>query len=239
MARYTWMLALILCLGLVSLATGGLYFLLRYEPSFYKGSTQFHHPDQAKKSMEFTTECFEFIAAATNEKEWYGLFREEQINSFFAEELDQSGKPGRLLPDYIQAPRISMDQDRLRLGFRLGQHPWTTVISADMKLWLAKDEPNVLAIQLESLKAGVVPISLISLFDKAADLARQNGIEVTWYRFKGKPVAVLRFQADQNKPSILLQALSIEKGALTIRGKNLETNRLGFGPGRLELAQGK
>ena len=83
----------------------------------------------------------------------------------------------------------------------------------------------MVAIQVYSLKAGALPISLLSMFDKISDTARQNGIEVSWYRHQGKPVAVVRFQADQPRPTMLLQSLEIERGFLTLRGKNMDSNR--------------
>ncbi len=126
---------------------------------------------------------------------------------------------------FLQSPRIALENDRLRFAFRLGSGKLSTVVSADLKLWLAKDEPNVMAIQISSLKAGAIPVSLVSIFDRLLDQARQNGIDANWYRYKGNPVVVIRFQADQARPTMLFQALEVERGSITIRGKNLEINR--------------
>lgn len=224
MARLSLYLALVTLACIVGAASAGLYSLLRHEPTFYRTCVARVDPKQAEKAKEFASECFEFIAAVGTEKEWFFQLREENINSFFAQEANQD-KPAKILPDFLQEPRLSMEHDRLRFAFRLGSGKFSTVVSADLKLWLAKDEPNVMAIQINGLKAGAIPVSMISVFDKMLDHARQNGIDANWYRYKGSPVVVIRFQADQARPTMLFQALEVEKGTITIRGKNLELNR--------------
>ncbi|MFM7096537.1 MAG: hypothetical protein ACKO16_03880 [Gemmataceae bacterium] len=226
MARLSLYLALATFLSLLAVSGFVLYSIIRHEPNFYKTALLVSNdPNKGEKSREFTSECFEFIGAVGTEKEWYAQFKEDQINSFFSEELDEITNKNKFFPDNIKAPRISLEPDRLRLAFRWGEGKLSTIISAELKLWLAKDEPNVIAVQLYSIKAGALPVSLLSMFDRISDTARQNGIEVSWYRHQGKPVAVVRFQADQPRPTMLLQALEIEKGFITLRGKNLDSNR--------------
>jgi hypothetical protein len=209
MARLSLYLALA-TFAVIGLALGtGIYSLLRHEPTFYRIQMAKAEPKSIEKAKEFASECIEFIAAVGTEKE----------------ESSQKGKPEKILPDFLQSPRIALENDRLRFAFRLGSGKLSTVVSADLKLWLAKDEPNVMAIQISSLKAGAIPVSLVSIFDRLLDQARQNGIDANWYRYKGNPVVVIRFQADQARPTMLFQALEVEKGSITIRGKNLEINR--------------
>lgn len=225
MARLSLYLALA-TFAVIGLALGtGIYSLLRHEPTFYRIQMAKAEPKSIEKAKEFASECIEFIAAVGTEKEWFAQFKEENINCFFAEESSQKGKPEKILPDFLQSPRIALENDRLRFAFRLGSGKLSTVVSADLKLWLAKDEPNVMAIQISSLKAGAIPVSLVSIFDRLLDQARQNGIDANWYRYKGNPVVVIRFQADQARPTMLFQALEVERGSITIRGKNLEINR--------------
>ncbi len=226
MARLSLYLAIATFIALFCVGTIFLYSFIRHEPNFYKTALLIaNDPHKSEKAKEFTSDCFEFIGAVGTEKEWFAQFKEDQINSFFSEELDESGNKNKILPDYMRSPRVSLEPDRLRFAFRLGEGRLSTIISADLQLWLAKDEPNVIAIQICSLKAGAVPITLLSMFEKISDSARQNGIEISWYRHQSKPVAVLRFQADQPRPTMLLQALEIERGFLTLRGKNIDSNR--------------
>src|SRR5207245_9637361 len=95
------------------------------------------------------------------------------------------------------------EPDKIRLAFRYHAGPWSTVITIDMRVWLAnKREPNVIALELQSLHAGSVPIAAQSLLEQISETARQNGIEVIWYPYNGNPVALLKFQANQPHPTI-------------------------------------
>jgi hypothetical protein len=125
-----------------------------------------------------------------------------------------------LLPDGVSDPRVVFDEDRIRLAFRLRQSLLSTVISMDMRVWLARNEPNTVAVRLESFRAGVLPIAAHWLLERLSEAGRQNGIDVNWYRHEGYPVALLRFQADQARPTLVIQAVKIEKGAITLRGKS-------------------
>src|SRR5207253_2306140 len=113
--------------------------------------------------------------------------------------------------------------DRIRLGFRYGTEPWSTIITIDLKIWLpVSPEPNVVAIELEGLHAGGLPISAQSMLEHIFDVARRHDIEVTWYRRSGNPVALLRFQAGQTKTSVRLERLELRDGKIIIGGKAVE-----------------
>src|SRR5206468_1785910 len=72
--------------------------------------------------------------------DWGNRFSAEEVNSFFAEDFVSMGF-NRLLPESVSDPRIAFEQDSLRLGFRYGSPPWSTIVSIDFRVWLAKGEP--------------------------------------------------------------------------------------------------
>ena len=53
-------------------------------------------------------------------------------------------------------------------------------------------------------------------------MARNNGIEVSWFRHEGYPVALIRFQADQARPTLQFKAVQFEQGSITIHGRSRE-----------------
>src|SRR5262249_21982027 len=74
-------------------------------------------------------------------------------------------------------------------------------------------------LELAGLHAGVVPVKALSLLERIAQAARDNGIDVTWYRHKGHPVALIRFQADQPRVTMKLQTIKLsDEGRIMIRG---------------------
>jgi hypothetical protein len=118
---------------------------------------------------------------------------------------------------------MAFGQDRLRLGFRYGRGPWSVVVSLEMRLWIC-NEPNVLALEMTAFHVGALPIALQSTLKPIADAARENGVGVDWYRHPqtGNPVAVLRFQADQARPTMQLRSVQLTPGRFVIQGRSSE-----------------
>jgi len=203
-------------------ATGALV-LVRYEPPPYVHAAVPPGSLRTEKSKEFTMKFSNLISDIGSEREWYAHFTDEQINSYLDENFVQSGLDTRLLPEGISQPRLVIDANKIRLAFRYGNGFWSTVISIDMRLWLAKEEPNVVALELEAFRAGALPIAAQSLLEQVSEVGRQNGIDVNWYRHtNGHPVALLRFQADQARPTLQLLGVQLEQGAITVKGRSNE-----------------
>ncbi len=209
-----------LLLGLVFLALI-LFALLRYEPHWYKQASLPPGPERFKQSQGFLEHLTGLISDYSC-GEWMTRFTDTQLNSYIEEDFPRHGL---VLPEGISEPRISFDTDRIRLAFRYGRGLFSTVIGIDLRVWLAVQERTDLVLELEGFRAGALPISARSVLEKVSEFGRQCGIGVTWYRDQetGHPVAVLRFQDDQPKPTLELQAVQPEPGALTIRGRSTDT----------------
>ncbi|MFO0841243.1 MAG: hypothetical protein U0797_02445 [Gemmataceae bacterium] len=158
----------------------------------------------------------------TDPESWFGEFSDERINSYLDEEFMRCGLGGKVLPDGVSEPRVIFDDDRLQLAFRYRSRLINTVVSISARVWLPKAETNVVAVQLQGVRAGALPFTAQWLLERVSDSARQNGIEVNWYRHEGHPVALLRFQADQARPTLQLTAIQIEHGKITIHGRSAE-----------------
>jgi hypothetical protein len=215
--------SLLLGIGVFVLLVGGLAaglaLLVRHEPGFYGRSAIDPGPARKQHSRDFKMEFSNLLNGAFNGNDWHVTFTETQLNSYFEEDFLTSGLAEKLLPEGISAPRVSIETDKLRLAFRYGDSPWSTIISIDLRVWLAAKEPNVVALELQGLHAGSLPISAQSLLEQITEIARGSGIEVTWYRHNGNPVALLRFQTD-GRPSVPLQKLELRQGTITIAGRS-------------------
>src|SRR5205823_2782932 len=117
-----------------------------------------------------------------------------------------------LLPDGVSQPRVAFEQDRLRIGFRYGTSLWSTIVSIDFRVWLAKGEPNAVVLQLKGVHAGSLPISAQSLLENISEALRRYNVQVMWYRHQGYPTAVVKFQTDQPRPTCQLLQLDLKPG---------------------------
>jgi hypothetical protein len=223
MSRRSFFVAVGIVLFLAGTVGATVYALLRYEPGHYRRAAIPSGDNRNKLSEEFLREFFNFLNAMNSDPDgWYGSFTDRQINSYLEGTFMQCGLGEKILPDGITEPRIVFEQDRVLLAFRYRSRLVNTVVSIAARVWLPRAESNVVAVQLEGFRAGALPFTAQWLLERISEAARQNGIEVNWYRHEGHPVALLRFQADQARPTLHLTAIQIERGRITIHGKSVE-----------------
>jgi hypothetical protein len=233
--------SIILTIAIVVLLAGGgssvLALLLRYQPAFYLRARILPGPHRIKCAEEFVGKLAGLFAGISDKRQWEGRFTEEQINSYCQENLLKEHADDQPLPEGTSEPRVALDLERIRFGFRYGTGWWSTVISLDLGVWLVAKEPNVVALEFRGMHAGAVPISSQSLLERVSEAARQHDIDPTWYRYNGHPVLLLRFQAGRSRPTFQIQQLDLHQGILCIGGRSLDTTpQASLGAGRHELA---
>lgn len=222
MSRKSVLLAFAIVVFLVGGTTGALVWMVRHQPDFYRRAALPAGAVRKKHSVEcqglFYTNLW---SGSQNDAEWGARFTEEQINSYFQEDFLRPGDPVRtLLPDRAGEPRVALEQDRIRVGLRYGHGKWSTIISADLRIWLVAKEPNLVALELERVRAGCLPIGTQPLVERITEAARGRDIEVTWYRHEGKPVALLHIQPGRKDPTVQLTQLKVQPGILTLGGED-------------------
>ena len=223
MSRRSLLLAIAIFFCLTSGVGATLWLLVRYEPSIYlraavPPSEERHH--LSEKCERELLQLYNAIAVAnSDEQEWGHRFTDGEINSYLAEHFVQSNMSKLALPEGISDPRIVIDSDNIRVAFRYGSGLWSTVVSIDLRVWLVKGEANVVALKLVGFHAGALPISAQSLLDSITSTCQQHGVGVDWYRDEGAPVALLHFQAEQQHPTLELEMIEVEPGAIHIQGR--------------------
>lgn len=208
---------MILGIGLVVLVV--LVVLLRQEPTWYVQAAQAPGKEREKRSGACVGQCLELYNTC-GDKEWGGVLTDEQLNAFF-EEGFKTSLVGRDMPHTLDRPRVCFDKDLVRIGFRYGRKGWgSAVVTLDLHMWVSKQEPNCIMIELQAAHIGALPFAVQTVLETLTDVARERQIDVSWYRNPetGKPVAVLRFQADKANPTIAFRNLQVTKGELTVTG---------------------
>ncbi len=220
---------LLVGIPVVLLIAGGtaLFLLVKHRPAFYVESAV----PPGKQRKELSSRCFGLLTRLSGniidgKGKWEVTFTQDEINSFFAEDFLRWGDADDLRRQGISEPRVVFDGDRIRLAFQYGSRPlWRTVVTFNVRAWLARGEVNVVALEILDRTAGAVPISAQSILDQIAEAAERNNIKLTWYRHNGNPVAVLRFQTNPLRPRAQLQTLRLVDNKLTIGGVSGETTQ--------------
>jgi hypothetical protein len=199
-----------------------LLLLLRHEPHFYRRAVVPPGPERQALSKSFCGAALSFLSRVKDSPKWGGTFTEEQVNSYLEDDFVHSEVKTLTLPEHITDPRVAFEPLRIRLGFRYHLGRFSTVVSIDLRVWLAKEDPNVVALEIQGVRAGALPVSAQSILERLTEAAESNNVKLSWYRHKGNPVAVLRFQSDQPRTTVLLENLDLQPGKVTIVGQSLE-----------------
>jgi hypothetical protein len=211
MSRKSFALAILIILVLVGVVAAGGFVLVTHEPNFYKRGDLPPGPERGRLADKVESEIINRLYdGIKNERAtWQANFSEDHLNAWFAEGLLRKRFPEAPWLDSISDPRISLEDDQIRFGFRYGLGKLSTVISLELRPWLAVQDPNVLMLEFVSLHAGAIPISSQWLLEKACEAARPLRIDVSYYRYNKHPVLVLRFQADHSNPTYHLQQVKV------------------------------
>lgn len=224
MSRKSFLLGMGTLVFLLAAVGASLTLVVRHPPRYYLRSEVPSGDVRTNHSREFCIEFVRLIEDIINKRQWQACFTEEQINSYFAEDFLRGGPEGLVLPEGMSDPRIAIEPDKMRLAFRYGVEPWATVVSIDLRVWLAPQEPNVVALELQAMHAGSLPISAQSILERVSEIVRQQKLDVTWYRHRANPVALVRFQPYQTRPTFQLQRLELHHGKLFIGGRSIDAS---------------
>jgi hypothetical protein len=206
--------------GLTSLT---LFFILKHQPTFYRSATMPEGEDRRGLSREFESRWTSLGNSIYNQyPDWWEVFTADQINAFLQEGFIQSWGGDNNLPDGFHDMRVQIEEGKLRLGCRYGAGFWSSVLSIDVKMWLVAREVNLIGVEILSLRAGALPISRQFVLDYITEAARRSNIEVTWFHREGNPVAILKLQADQTRPTIQLQRFELQQGKIVVVGRSTD-----------------
>ncbi len=202
-------------------ALGTLLWALLRVPDFYaKASADVPRDHEArkeaaKKMVQHTTN---FVNNLQHADEWSATFNQTEVNSWLVEELHQD-KYKKMLPEGVSDPRVAIHDGRLRLGFRLKRNGWNGIVSLTLKPWMA--EENELAIEIESIRAGIVPIPMEDMLHNLTKELVDAGWDVSWNHAHGNDVVVINL----NRPKAdapVLDSVALSEGEVQIRGRRKE-----------------
>jgi hypothetical protein len=237
MKKRTVMLLFLLTFLLLAGAGTGTLLLVYHEPDYYGRCAIPPGSERVLLSNQFvgvfgSDLVGKIIGGDVGKLQW-SVFEEPQLNAYLQEGFLKWPDAASWKRHGISDPRVAFDKDHIRLGFRYGTKPWQTIISFDVRVWLVPKEVNMIAVEIVGRHAGSLPISAQSLLEVIAEQARNNNVEVKWYRHNGNPVALVQFQSDKSRPTFQLRHLILESKLLRIGGMPLEPGQqAALGPQR-------
>ena len=180
-------------------------------------------PEREVLSKGFFSQAGTFYTSIKENEKWEESFSEEQINSFLQEDFVRSAADKFTLPDHITDPRVAFEPERIRLAFRYHVGRFSTVVSINMRVWLTKAESNVVALEIQGMRAGRCRSRRKSILERLSEAAESNNVKLSWYRHDGNPVAVLRFQSDQRSTVSSWRISTCTRGRCSSRAQSQDS----------------
>ena len=210
------LLAISACLLII----GGmsLYVAAKHEPAFYRRGEIASFKERRQLAEDFLRCSSDVYNLMANGKPWALNVTQDQLNGYLQDEVSANGGLFSY-PENVTDPRVEFEADRIRIGFRYGIGSWTAVVSVDLRTWLVAKEANTMALELCGLSVGGLPLGSHALMEYVTDAAREWNADVTWYRNGSNPVALIRLQANQNRPTLQMRRFEITAGQAHIHGK--------------------
>jgi hypothetical protein len=206
--------------GFVLLVLVGLVAMVKSDPAFYAQSDM--PADSHRRELsDGAKHQYSEILSILSKDSWDVGFTADQLNAYFQEDYFQQGGDDNL-PDGFHNPRVKIQDGKMRVGVRYGSGLFSTVMSLEVKAWKVQGQINTLAVEIISLQAGSLPLSTSVILDDISEAVRRWNIEITWFRHDGHPVAILRFQADQSRPTFQFDSVDMNNGKLTVWGRSTD-----------------
>jgi hypothetical protein len=188
-------------------------------PEFYHVALAQRPVEQKAAADQLERQVLELHNEARKPGRWEARFSQDQINGWLAADLPVKF-PG-VLPKGVSEPRVAIEPNRMQMAVRFKQGDVETVLSLAGDAYLT-DRPNEVAIHIQHVRAGLVPVPLAKFMDNIAEEATDAGLPLRWAEEKGDPVALVTLPLDRKEfrgKQLRVEALQINDREIVVSGR--------------------
>ena len=209
-----------LALALLAIIPGAIWVSLTHQPRFYRAMRRVPRAKVQAEAKAFVAHRLQLRNDIVNEPTWEAVFTDQEVNAWLAEDLVTHFAD--LLPPEVREPRFVFEVDRVTLAFQLDQGPIDSVIWVVARARVP--EENVVALTLEKIRAGVLPVPAEKIIDRITQHAWKQGLDLRWVREEGLPVAIIRYSPHEERDAVILEQLQIRSGQIRLAGRSVRGN---------------
>jgi hypothetical protein len=218
LVRVALVLVVLLTAGVSILLTAA-YRATQQVPEFYQHALARQPREQKAAADQLERQVLELHNEARRPGRWEARFSQEQINGWLAADLPTKF-PGAL-PDGVSDPRVAIDPNHMQLAVRYDQGDVSTVLSMAGDAYLT-DRPNEVAVHIDHVRAGAVPVPLAQFLDQIAERFIDAGLPLRWTEQEGDPVALVTLPLDREEfkgKQLQVERLEICDGEIVVSGR--------------------
>lgn len=219
--RSLWRRLLYLAVAIVVLVGGFLgwaYHATQQAPEFYVRQLAAEAASPSASSDAFERQALQLNNQIRKSDRWQARFRADEINAWLATDLPQ--KFPSMLPPDIQSPRVAIEAETFYLACRVQTPKLTSVVTLGVQPYVTS-EPNVIALRVKQLRAGVLPLPLGKYLDQITEQCAQAGLPLRWSEEEGDPVALFTLPLtpeDFRNRLVRVEQIELEEGELILSG---------------------
>lgn len=189
-----------------------------YETALASDPSPAARHEAARKFAEQTARLVHDIQYAAK---WREEFSQSRVNAWLADELPE--QYAEQIPDGVSDPRVQFEDGLVRFGFRLSNSRFDGIVSLAVRP--AVTGPNRVAITVESLSAGLLPLTPAAFTDDVSEQLDHYDIEHNWEIVENKPVLHLTIVPTRADHPVL-EELDVDHQRLRIAGYRVEPRAL-------------
>ena len=186
--------------------------------------------DIATSSRELDENVEQLQSQATQAGCWQATFEAEQINAWLIDQLPH--RCPKLVAKGLKDPRVVIDQDELLAAVRIQNTRLDAVVSCELKVQLT-DQPNRLAITVEAIRVGALPIPISQVKQRITKFASQMGLTLQWQHDGDQSIVLVdlpdRYETE-SKESVMIESIALSENQINISGRTGDVDSISFQP---------
>ena len=188
-------------------------------PEFYAKALATPLETAIKQGDELEIQLSRIHNAAKQQQPWQAKFTQGQINGWLVADLPN--KFPTVLPAEMKNPRVHFEPRKAKLAFQYSAQGIDGIVVAECNIFCA-GEKNEIAVEIFSVKSGVVSLPIGPWMDRLSRSAEQAGIPVLWSNLNGNQVALISIPNKLlqlgEQQMVVIEAVQVRSGSILISG---------------------
>lgn len=191
------------------------YRAAQYVPARYTELLAGDRALQTEASTEMFNRTQRLLNQAKRPGKWKAAFTAEQINGYFAVDLEKQFRD--VLPGEIHDPRVDIGDKTITLFCRYEGSPADAVLSLECEPFLA--DRDALGLRIVDARAGSLPLPTGRVKAVLSEAARAAELAVRWVEEDGQAVALIAMPTTKQGRSVDLTHLELAGDEIRLAGE--------------------
>jgi hypothetical protein len=215
MWRKRWVQIFLVLLLLLAGGIAWVIYAVRQVRPFYTAAMAISQEKLIEGNREFLNRASRFKNDVVKPGEWQLLLTDEQINGWFA--IDLENNHPNALPKEIHDPRAKITPQLISFGVMVDRKPFPVAASLDFSLKITN--PRELMIRIITARVGNLPWSVEMIVAQIRHWAQEQGWTLRETTIGNDPVLLLSPPATDGRAELTFETLELREGEFFLRGR--------------------